>query len=358
MVQYCKEFHPIIECSIYLENYVRKGNHQELLHSWTLQEAEPFMIEALQLLDQIMMEMGTVLDEQFSHLRYLFAMYKKSGSGAFLEFLYLYMDISYTSADAQIDYLKTKWEEDHYCFARSLLADDMEETDAMMLQVQEIQKYFDQLECEDGLKWKFWRTSEELDHILEDVRRLMKELDPIYRKYDKEMAHFYKIFEEAVGKDYPQGDVYHHMITMLGSDFQAGQEDVIILPSLANAVSMAFIDRHQNAIYIVWGILALDSMKYRRERISTERICSGLKLLSDRSKFDILRFVSHQPYYGAQIAKELKLTTPTISYHMQALISANFICFEKDNNRLYYKMNTEYLTEFLDAVKERLLSNS
>lgn len=39
---------------------------------------------------------------------------------------------------------------------------------------------------------------------------------------------------------------------------------------------------------------------------------------------------------------------------MQALINARFVIFEKKQNRLYYRMNKEYLQYFLKQVEERL----
>ena len=99
-------------------------------------------------------------------------------------------------------------------------------------------------------------------------------------------------------------------------------------------------------------------MQYKKEGLSIESICNGLKLLSDKSKFDILCYVSKQSAYGAQIAKELKLTTPTISYHMQALMNAGFIQVRKENNRLYYSMNREFVEIFLESAKGKLLNNS
>lgn len=81
---------------------------------------------------------------------------------------------------------------------------------------------------------------------------------------------------------------------------------------------------------------------------------NGLKMLADSSKFEILQLLGKETSYGAQLAEKLNLSTPTISYHMQTLISARFVVFEKKQNRLYYRMNKEYIKYFLQQVEEQL----
>ena len=41
---------------------------------------------------------------------------------------------------------------------------------------------------------------------------------------------------------------------------------------------------------------------------------------------------------------------------MQALMNAQLVTFEKDNQRLYYHLNREYLKGFLQQVEKTLLN--
>ena len=138
-------------------------------------------------------------------------------------------------------------------------------------------------------------------------------------------------------------------------------EELLVLPAFSGFRSLSFLTqdlREHGQGTLIWGLDILLLLKHKKAGVSVDTICSSLKLLSDKSKFEILCYVSRQCAYGAQIAKELQLTTPTISYHMQALMNAGFIKFRKENNRLYYSLNREYLEEFLEMTKQKLLSNS
>ncbi|MGN0311840.1 MAG: ArsR/SmtB family transcription factor [Lachnospiraceae bacterium] len=79
-----------------------------------------------------------------------------------------------------------------------------------------------------------------------------------------------------------------------------------------------------------------------------------LKLLSDKSKYDILNFIKDKPAYGAQLAKEFGLTTATISHHMSALVEAGLVRMERENGRIYYYGRTEEIQKVLEHCMKSL----
>jgi len=68
------------------------------------------------------------------------------------------------------------------------------------------------------------------------------------------------------------------------------------------------------------GILFDCNYKVSRRQLSSQELSNGLKLLSDPSKFEILYFIRNKKAYGQEIAAEQKLTTATISHHMNTLM--------------------------------------
>lgn len=59
-----------------------------------------------------------------------------------------------------------------------------------------------------------------------------------------------------------------------------------------------------------------------------------------------------------ELAKELKLTTPTLIHHMELLLNANLIDVymnKEDKKRVFYKLNNERLQELLDMLKRNLI---
>ncbi len=80
-----------------------------------------------------------------------------------------------------------------------------------------------------------------------------------------------------------------------------------------------------------------------------------LKLLSDKSKFEILSYVKGKQAYGSELAKYLNLTTATISHHMTGLVTAGLVKMKKEENKVYYLANKKALSEVLDYCRKVLV---
>lgn len=78
-----------------------------------------------------------------------------------------------------------------------------------------------------------------------------------------------------------------------------------------------------------------------------ERAIKKLKLLSDKSKFDILMHLRDQKSYGKELSSILNLTTATISHHMSALLEESMLTISKEDKRIYYQSNTDEIEELL-----------
>lgn len=85
--------------------------------------------------------------------------------------------------------------------------------------------------------------------------------------------------------------------------------------------------------------------------LNKEDIVEIGKILSDKSKVDILELISKKPYYGKELADALGLTTATISYHVNALLKASCLQAQIKSNKVYYSIDNEKLGAYLDGVK-------
>lgn len=85
--------------------------------------------------------------------------------------------------------------------------------------------------------------------------------------------------------------------------------------------------------------------------MSKEDIVDIGKLLSDKSKVDILELVSQRPCYGKELANALGLSTATISYHVNALLKAGCLKAEVISNKVYYSIDIEKLSAYMEGIK-------
>lgn len=83
------------------------------------------------------------------------------------------------------------------------------------------------------------------------------------------------------------------------------------------------------------------------------------RTLSDPKRLEILRLISVKTWYSNELAKHFGITSATMSYHINKLISAGLLTFELgEHNKIYYQVNTEILGNLLDAAREDLLGSA
>jgi DNA-binding transcriptional ArsR family regulator len=196
---------------------------------------------------------------------------------------------------------------------------------------------------------------DELCQILSDVIGLLKECNIDVNAIERE---FYDYWYDYTLKN----DFMKEFQCFVNITWPNNQQGVIIIPSIFRPKSITISisdkedkkeDKKEDIIHM--GILLDSNFSNASKRIDSEDVNNALKLLSDKSKFEILKFIKNKPAYGFEIANELNLSTSTISYHMNALISANLVKLEKDMNKIYYSINSETLNEILEEIRSTLL---
>ena len=96
-------------------------------------------------------------------------------------------------------------------------------------------------------------------------------------------------------------------------------------------------------------MLINESFRVDRVQMTDEAICNLLKVISDRSKFEILRRIPRSSSYCQELAREMNLTA-TISRHMGLLLDAGAGACQARREPHYYDLNRDAVTNLCDVV--------
>lgn len=92
------------------------------------------------------------------------------------------------------------------------------------------------------------------------------------------------------------------------------------------------------------------------EKISLDRTRAIFKALSDDTRLQIIRITSRRPWYNKELAEHFKLTSATLSYHLNLLLDLEILNFEPSvNNRYYYTTNRKNLEKLLGMALQSLM---
>lgn len=132
-------------------------------------------------------------------------------------------------------------------------------------------------------------------------------------------------------------------------------EKTIVIPTLSMFnMGWSYQPIWSSRFYFAMGILFCATNTFTRTELNGEQIADRMKVLGDSTRLEILRILGEEPTYQADLAKRLKLTTPTISHHMSLLIHAGFITDEVRDNRIYYHLNPKNLLNLTESLKRHL----
>jgi DNA-binding transcriptional ArsR family regulator len=96
-------------------------------------------------------------------------------------------------------------------------------------------------------------------------------------------------------------------------------------------------------------------LKDENRNKSKDELIQGLKALSDKSKFEIIRSLKVSPKYKLEIAEQLGLTPATMSHHMNVLRTCGFIGITKQAGRVYYHLEEDSIRHFINMLEQTLL---
>lgn len=210
---------------------------------------------------------------------------------------------------------------------------------------------------EPGAKWNIFCIVEEPTKYMKKYVEMMMKILPIFNE-------MYSDYEEAV-REYGEylteflnanGSKKLEEITnsMISVKMLEDQETNILISAISSY--MINMMAGTKTPYIIWGLRMqqfFEAMKEINENKINERV-QIFKNLGDRSRYEVLKLIALGQTSTKEIASSLGLTSATISYHINNLLTSKVIKMDKSDSRYSYVVNYELLEEVILALKEDL----
>lgn len=216
--------------------------------------------------------------------------------------------------------------------------------------------FIESSDFDNETKWEAIKIFNNQEKYYNEAAGILQEaMDLLNSKYSEainELAYeFYNYWNERM-----EGiDIIRTLSDKFKISWKMSEAGCVLLPVIFSpfqiSVAANGVDSNLKDIFRL-GVLLDERFELLIERrLKKEDIVEIGKLLSDKSKVDILELVSQKPCYGKELANALNLSTATISYHVNALLKANFLKAEIISNKVYYSINIERISAKLDGIK-------
>ncbi|MDF2840153.1 MAG: regulatory protein ArsR [Clostridia bacterium] len=199
-----------------------------------------------------------------------------------------------------------------------------------------------------GLEYLFYNTKsfrKDIVNLIKEMNNsvLLNKLDSLQEDYDK---HIEKTKIRVKGNkpiDVSQEIMDKKFIRIF--DFR----EYYFIPSY-------FISPHKIRVFCTDAQMVVFAMELK-EKASNEigdRISIIFKIISDRTRLEILKAIIEESTYGKILAERLNLTTATISHHIEVLKSVNLITERRKKNIKYFEANEAEIKKLFNEGLEYL----
>lgn len=201
-------------------------------------------------------------------------------------------------------------------------------------------------------EWIIFRT----DDFKSNFVNLLLEIDN--DAFEEKILSLNKCYDEAV-KDM-NSKLNKHSVSEVANEVMNntveednGIDEYIFIPSyfINPHYVMAFNKSSRLFLYDIRKKAAVE----REEK--AEKLSVSLKILSDKTRLEILRLLILQPCSGKILSSRLRLTTATISHHIDLLRSINLIDETRDKNTKYYSVNASEVDRLIKKLHNFLYND-
>jgi len=109
--------------------------------------------------------------------------------------------------------------------------------------------------------------------------------------------------------------------------------------------------------YRFWINLGVHSNRQKNADLQKKNILLLYKVLSDKTRLDMIILLSEKSYFVNELANKLHITSPAVSHHISYLNKLNLVDLKRDEHRYYYILNKNRLEELLRHSDNLLLKN-
>ncbi len=243
-----------------------------------------------------------------------------------------------------------------------------DESDSILIETPlDIIRYLMNMEISQEEKWKLQMVFLNRKEHLVKVTELIKKAEVFLQGYENELQIMVEDFYQYWSRVLSESTYRDFFIKRVAIDLPENPLGYRIRPSilLPNTLGIhvdieddgTFGRADEGLVGILFGE-ELDLFYGREADKKAEpamQVLPVLKLLSDRSKFEILSYISDKSAYGSELAKQMNLTTATISHHMSSMIAEGLVSIEKKENRIYYCLNKETMERVLNICRNVFL---
>ncbi|MFO7968894.1 MAG: ArsR/SmtB family transcription factor [Bacillota bacterium] len=218
-------------------------------------------------------------------------------------------------------------------------------------------KIINDLKIDSNYKWNLLMMIQNPKNYFNEYRHFLNQLTNLFNQsYNKHQEKIKKVGDELVKKlkDNPNKSFKELTYNSIDYDF-IEEEPCIIFVSAIFPYTLRLIS-DKNQCKFIWGMYMEESFSLMN-KLYEDRLAQRVKIFKafgDKTRYETIKLIASGVSSVKEIAKELDVSSATISYHINEFLTSGIISLNKKNRKSGYKIDYERLNEVIIALKEDL----
>jgi DNA-binding transcriptional ArsR family regulator len=284
----------------------------------------------------------------------------------FVLLTHMYTIFGYGTIDEYIDsILKHPEDKIKHDLIYALLSMDSDDSDKeelkqkaeqLMNKQGDLMQFVKDLPTESSYKWNVLMFLDNPVKMIKQFYTLMKQLEPIfeglYQEKKEEVFACKRYLEELFSKNTVENfkKITHFMVS---EDLMEEENHMLI----SFVFAYSFVDRSNDyGTFFVWGLEMEEGFDFVSKRYGNqiEKRTKVFKILGDKTRYEVLKLLASGITSTKEIAKQLGVTSATISYHINSFVTNNVVKLSKSSKRKYdvdFDVLDDIWTNFMNDLK-------
>lgn len=216
------------------------------------------------------------------------------------------------------------------------------------------------LPADGAVKWNLFMIAEEpvkhMKKYVDLMNKLLPIFEEIYLSYKDEVNNYGKYLVDFLNENGAKGldEITYSIVDAKLID----NEENNILISKISSYTIRLMSTTKIP-YIAWGLKIEDAIKKIKE-INENKINERVQVfknLGDKTRYEVVRLIASGESSIKEMAEILGVTSATISYHINNLVTSKIIKLDKTDNRYGYIVDYELLERTMKEFKEDIVSS-
>ncbi|WP_312649442.1 ArsR family transcriptional regulator [Proteiniclasticum sp.] len=223
---------------------------------------------------------------------------------------------------------------------------------------EQIMPWLNALSIGSDAKWHLLSFTQSPKRTLEKYKEVIEEIHPIFLKYyegfRKKVITYAEDFIRRLSEI--EGDSLSAVSNGIVSENLLQTEEMDVVISIVNEFAV-MLNAANEKPYMSWG-LNIESIFNAISEIEDNKIQERVLLFKnfgDKTRYEVIMNIAKGITSTKIIAKNLGVSSATVSYHLNNLVTAKVIFLKQSEGRYIYQVNKAFIEKCIEDLKEDFL---